>query len=180
MILYATPYSSDKKILSSYDNIFKLLGSDDWACITDGDAMFTTRTFGHQMEDIVNKHGDKYGVFTCMTNRVANNTQLTGDWNDDSLHSNRKHGETLLESLYDDVEDITEGNLLSGVMIMMQRKTWEMMLPMLKQSQRKMLGVDNDIHLAARQLKVGVGLLRGVYLFHYYRNGNKYDKSHLE
>lgn len=180
MIYYATPYSSDKSLVESYNAIYDKLSPDDWGCILDGDAMFTTRTFGHQIEDVIKKHGETYGVLTSMTNRVANNEQLVpGTWSSNDMSYHRAKGDEVYDAFFDRVDDITQRSLFSGVMVLMQANTWREIYPDIVKSGYTMLGVDNEIHKQARAKGYKVGLMRGIYVMHYYRNGNKSDKGHL-
>ena len=43
-----------------------------------------------------------------------------------------------------------------------------------------LLGIDNSIHYAIRNMGGKVGLMKGVYVQHYYRGGDMSNKSHLE
>ena len=180
MIYYATPYSSDKSLVESYNAIYDRLYPNDWGCILDGDAMFTTRTFGHQIESVIKANESTYKVFTCMTNRVANNQQLvSGTWNNNDMNYHREIGDKVWDDWFNIVDDITNSSLFSGVMVLMQAKTWNEIYPDIVKSGYTMLGVDNEIHKQARAKGYKVGLMRGIYVMHYYRNGNKSDKGHL-
>ena len=181
MTLYATPYSTNKRLTESYANIFNRVDHDEWACILDGDAMFTTRTFGHQIQEVIDKHGSNYKVLTCMTNRVANTQQVVpGTWDSNDISYHRAKGDEIWDSWFTQVDDITNSSLFSGVMILMQGKTWRQMESALEASSRMMLGVDNDIHQEAKKLGYKVGLMRGIYVMHYYRGGDKRDTKHLK
>ena len=72
--------------------------------------------------------------------------------------------------------DITNLKPLSGVMILISKKTWKSIG---KFTENRMLGIDNDIHKKVRQNGLRVGLMKGIYLYHWYRNGNINNKEHL-
>jgi hypothetical protein len=42
-----------------------------------------------------------------------------------------------------------------------------------------MLGVDNDIHMKMITNNLKVGIMEGIYVQHWYRNGDNRDRSHL-
>lgn len=179
MILYATPYSDNKKLIESYNDIWNRVGDDDYAVALDGDAMFTTRTFGHQIAETM-RANEQYDVFTCMTNRVANRSQIVhGAWESNDMHYHRELGDKRWDDWHTRVEDITNASPLSGVLIAMKGRTWRKLYEKLKHTEWIMLGFDNDIHIQARDAGMKVGLMKGIYVMHYYRNGNKLDKAHL-
>lgn len=177
MIYFFTPYSQERDLGLSYNRIMSLLPDpSDWACITDSDSMFTTNAFGTQIEAVIEENPD-YSLFTCMTNRVANRHQVVhGIWDEDRMSVHRKQGDTRWDQHFTSVKDITNEQLLSGVMILTQRKSWEMIG---KFPEGSILGIDNKIHIQYRNAGLKVGLMKGIYLMHYYRNGIIGDTRHL-
>lgn len=179
MILYATPYSENKRLIESYNDIWSRVADNDYAVVLDGDAMFTTRTFGHQIAETM-RANEQYDVFTCMTNRVANSLQVVPSaWDSNDMHYHRELGDKRWNDWHTHVEDITTCSPLSGVMIAMKGGTWRNLYKKLQHTQWLMLGLDNDIHIQARAAGMKVGLMKGIYVMHYYRNGNQSDKAHL-
>jgi hypothetical protein len=72
--------------------------------------------------------------------------------------------------------------LASGVMLLMNKEDAVAMLQNIV-SIEGMLGVDNEIHRQFAKMKRKVGLLKGIYLYHYYSNWNGFsprDVSHLK
>ncbi len=178
-IFYSIPWNSDKNIGKYYNYFMKTLDKDsDYACFIDGDAMFTTSSYGKQLEDIVGRYL-KCGLFTCMTNRIGNKTQRDGNWDSDNILDHRNIGEELFKTKYAEVEDITnkEGDLMGGVMILIRKDVWKKLGGF---SEKGMLGVDNDIQLKAREKGEKVFLMKGVYLYHYYRGGDQLNNKHLQ
>ena len=43
-----------------------------------------------------------------------------------------------------------------------------------------MLGVDNEIHMNIKKHGMKLYRIDGLYVYHWYRGGNKYDTSHLK
>lgn len=169
MIYYSTPFRTDKNIGKYYNDFMSRLGDDDWACFTDGDTMFTNPFFGNVIE---NATMSDYQLFTSLTNRVGTKYQLTGDWNEDRLSEHWKLGSNLKDYT---IQDITNESPLSGVLILVSKKWWNK----IGGCKEGCLGVDNDIHTRTRNAGGKVGLIKGLYMLHYYRGGNKNDKSHL-
>ncbi len=76
MIYYGIAWDSGKNLGMGYNRILKSLPKDDdWACIIDADACFTTVNFGKQLEDIIARVPNAE-CFTCYTNRVGRQWQI--------------------------------------------------------------------------------------------------------
>lgn len=178
MIYFGTPYSMKKDIGDSYNQFMELLpNADDWACFTDGDAMFTVRGFGHKIQEVITANPDIH-TFTCMTNRVMTPYQRDMEhWAINDMSSLWNIGQAQWDANGTEVQDITDDQPFSGVMIMTQKKTW-VDIGGFKEG-IGMLGVDNQFHLSTKEHGKRVGLMKGIYLMHYYRNGNPNDKGHL-
>jgi GT2 family glycosyltransferase len=176
-IFHVIPWNSDKNIGISYNNMMKLIGTNDWVCFLDGDAVHTTTYFGSRIEEVIEKNPE-YSLFTCFTNRVGCPYQIAPNVdkknNDQSYH--RNFGENLWNENKTLVMDITNKQELSGVLILINKKIWES-VGGFKDS--KMLTVDNDIHSKVRNSGNKVGLMKGIYVQHWYRNDNINDRKHL-
>lgn len=173
------PYTLDKDLGAYYNREMEALPDDqDWCIFVDGDACFTTPNHGHQIQDIFNAHPE-YGLFTCMTNRVGTKYQcIEGLFHETDFRHIFQKGKNVQVHDYLKVQDITNEDPLSGVMIALRKAEWK------KSGGFKegigFLGVDNSIHYAIRNAGGKVGLMKGVVLFHYYRMlTGVNDKSHL-
>jgi hypothetical protein len=153
-----------------------MIPDGSWACFTDGDAMFTTPDFGHQLEAVV-KANPEYDLFTSVTNRVGTMYQCVKDtWDIQDINIHREIGQQLKDLNTTKVEDITNYAPFSGVLILVRKNAW---FTSERFKENGMLGVDNSIHYAIRNQGGKVGLMHGVYMMHYYRNGNPLDQAHL-
>lgn len=177
MILYPIPYSSDKNIGKYYNWCMSLLpNKNDFACFVDGDAMFTTHYYGHQIENIIKTHPD-CGLFTAVTNRVGTKYQcMPGMWDNNNIDDHWIKGKELHDNHYSECSDITHGPPLSGMLILLRKKEWKKAGGFLED---KMLGIDNSIHYRVRDIGGKVKLMKGVYIMHYYRGGKIENKEHL-
>lgn len=182
MIYFSIPYSVKKNIGNYYNNQMSRLKSDaDFCLFIDGDATFTTVFWGHQLYEIINKYKE-VSVFTACTNRVgcrwqiANNVDV--DSNDIAYH--RRFGE-FIKNIYNvDCEDVTlKRPYLSGVCFMLQKRIWKKIGGFKPDG---MLGIDNYFHKAVKKCGEKVYLMKGVYVYHWYRGGgaNIYNTSHLK
>lgn len=177
MIDYIIPWRTDKNLGKAYNEALKFT-KKKWVCFLDRDAMFTTAFYGKQIEEIVTKY-PKIGLFTCHTNRVNCRWQIPvgidKETNDMAYHF--KNGAEIEEQNYGLVEDKTTGAPMSGVMMVVNKEVWSRVGGF---REDKMLGIDNDFHMKLRRQLGKLYLMKGVYVYHWYRNNNKQSNQHLK
>ena len=147
----------------------------DYAAFVDADAMFLTPDFGTQIHKIVEAHPEA-GMFTCVTNRVGHLGQCYKNMlssNHDIIHHKRIASTLQLKYKSKVIKIKTP---ISGHLMIIQKKVW------LKYKFSKgLLGVDNYISGKLQSAGYPVYLMKGVYMFHYYRliEGSTF-KGHLK
>tara|TARA_A100001011_G_scaffold284786_1_gene295234 strand:+ start:567 stop:1034 length:468 start_codon:yes stop_codon:yes gene_type:complete len=150
------------------------LTDEDWACFLDHDAMFTTTTWYQNIERAI-KNTD-YGLVYCMTNRINPVVQKFKSVDEDNhdIRYHRKIGKTAQEKYGAEIipYDMTD-YLPSGVCIIISQQAWKSTPYGFKNG---FLSVDNDIAKQCKDCGVKVGLMRGLYVYHWYRGDG--DKSH--
>lgn len=175
-IYYFTPFALDKNLGAAYNHYMQLLpNDDDWACFVDGDTMFLTPDFGEVINEVVSRYPDT-GMFTCYTNRVANEQQLyRGKFSENSdIRYHRNIAIVCRQINPYRIEDLTRP--ISGVMMLIQKKTWKE-FPF----SDGLLTVDNDISRRLLEANRKVRLMCGIYLYHYYRfNEGRKNTKHLQ
>lgn len=158
-----------------------LPSSDDYACFTDGDAMFTTPNYGDVIDQVVLENLD-VGCFTCFANRVGSKWQLHShvDFNNNDMEYHRKIGQELQDKYGTSCVDVTyklPGQVMSGVMILIKKSTWSK----IGGFKDGMLQVDNDIHWKIQNSdNEKLYLMKGIYLYHWYRYPNYNNTDHLK
>ncbi len=172
MIITMIPYcpaTHGTNLGYAYNQMMERLEDDDWACFIDHDACFTTREWYRQIERITEQLQEP-AVLTAVTNRVGSQWQIVPgvDPLNHDMKYHRAVGEKLMHERGMQLEDITHNVLLSGVVILLSRNTWEK----LGGFKDGFLGVDNQIHQAARDKGFKVYLMQGVYVYHWYRADN--------
>ena len=150
----------------AYNTFMEMIGEDDWACFLDHDAMFTTSDWYHQLEEIIESKPDA-GLFTCNTNRIGNPHQKPFNIHQDNhdIRFHRKVGSDIQRSRRLVLRDVTDGQLISGVMLLLSKKTWKACGGF----KAGFLSVDNDIHSKVKSLGKKVYIMDGVYVYHWYR-----------
>jgi GT2 family glycosyltransferase len=173
MIYYFTPYSSTKNLGEAYNRHMELLpNDDDWAVLMDGDTMFLHPNYGTIIENIIKIYPET-GLFTCFTNRVGNRQQLLRGKMDHEaniiVHKNLAHA--CLRKYALRCSDLKSH--ISGMIMIVRKGVWKNI-----RFNDGLLGIDNEF--SAKILKSGlkIKLIRGLYVFHYYRlaEGSTYRK----
>jgi GT2 family glycosyltransferase len=176
-VFHIIPWNSDKNIGKSYNESMSLVNFEDWVCFLDGDAVHTSHFFGKRIEDVIESNPE-YSLFTCTTNRVNCPYQIAPNVNiksnDQEYH--RLFGESIWEKYGKQVSEITNSMELSGVFIAIKKSIWEKVGGF---KEDRMLSIDNDIHRRVKLLGEKVGLMKGIYVQHWYRGGQKDNKQHL-
>lgn len=173
------PKEHGKDIGLAYNKFMELLKPDDYAIFLDHDAMWTTYTWYHQIEENLAKR-PQIEAFTCLTNRVFCKWQLANvDRKSNDIVYHREMGELILEKNRGIVTEQTTNHWMSGMMIGLKKSAW------LKMGKFKsgMLGVDNRFHQSLRRMGIKLWLMNDTYVYHYYSNSDlsgKRDTSHLK
>ena len=159
----------------AYNNFMNLVGDDDWVCFLDHDATFTTMYWYHQLEDIIKEHTD-VGLFTALTNRIGQPAQVIDsvDKENHDISYHRKIGKKIQQEHFTSITPFNNPEvLLSGVVILISKKTWKATGGF----KDGFLRVDRDMHERCIDNNIKVGLMNGVYVYHWYRGDG--DVSHL-
>ena len=177
MIHTYIPFSpSDKKLNLGwvYNNFMEIVGEEDWVLFLDHDATFTTKYWYNQLEDIIKKNTD-YGLFSSFMNRVGQPFQIPNgiDRNNHDMRYHRNVGKELQNINYDNVIQFPNNTPLSGVVILISKKTWKD----IGGFKEGFLGVDNTLHRDCINNNIKVGLMLGFYVYHWYRADG--DMSHI-
>lgn len=177
-IFFSIPWATDKNIGNAYNKVMESLPSDDdFACFIDGDAMLLQPFFGKQIEDCIAKYPD-CGIFTCKTNRIQCKWQQEGDWDSNDIAKHREYAQKLCLEHYADCDlapRVEQGHLLGGVLMCIKKSVWKKMGGF----KQGLLGVDNELHISAQEHNEPIRVMKGVYVYHWYRGGDVSNKAHL-
>lgn len=178
-VSYSIPYNVDRNIGVAYnDQLERLPDDDDFALFLDGDATFTTVRFGHQIRGVVDRYPG-CGYFVCHTNRVGCPWQVAAgvDRRSNDMGYHRRFGQALAELNGTVCADVTSFlPPASGVLLLVQKRVWRLAGGFRPTG---MLGVDWDMFRRVQQRREQILLMRGVYVYHWYRGDDPGDVSHL-
>lgn len=181
MIYYTIPWDSGVNVGRYYNSFMEALPNDeDAACFMDADAALVTGPYGRQFEAILRRYPE-CGLFFGMTNRLGCQLQVVKSVdpasNDIAYH--RKVGAEIMEKYWDECVPVTAGKteLMSGVLFILRKSAWKKAGRFLDKG---ILGVDNDMHAKVAASGTPVMLMKGAYVYHWYRGGKRNVTAHLK
>jgi hypothetical protein len=177
-IAYA-PKEHERDLAWAYNKFMRLLpNDDDWACFIDHDAMFTASDWYPQMERIIEANPE-YSCLTSSVNRAYADWQIPMGINNinHDIAYHRKIGAEFQADNGVKVVDVTtcsdlpappDKSPLSGVVILYKKSAWKE-VPFRLMEPNRLTGIDNLLHLDLRDKGHKVGLMCGVYVYHWHR-----------
>lgn len=182
MVYFFTPYSFEKKLFEAYDSYINLLPHDnDWACFLDGDTCFFENNFGHQVQGYTERYPNA-GILTSYASRSSYHFMVPKDTlqESDSIKYHRNRSKEIYDRLHGQVKPINTH--IAGHLMCIKKSTWKLIRPQLLKvvDGANLLGVDTQISNQVLGHGLQILLMRGIYLFHYYRLAEgKNFKEHL-
>ena len=177
-VFFFAPYSMQGNLGKAYNAYMKLApGDDDWVCFVDRDVMFMTPDYGSQIAEIAAQHPNT-GLLTALTNRIGSRSQLHGGKisDDPNIVNHRDIAVELQRRSRHDVQMISAP--VSGFLMVVKKRIWKTVR---FSEDLKLLHVDWDFSRRLAAKGYSIGLMKGVYVFHYYRlKEGAADTSHLE
>lgn len=163
-IWHSTPFAADKNIGRAYNDFCEMVPDGDWICLRDGDSMFLHPFWGKQIQDVVMNQGQDYALLGCITNRLKSTRQLYGNAfsEDPDILNHKRIADELYSTKYNSVRNA--GHQIAGVLMLFPKSTW-----------KRVKFAENTIHFdtlfsqAVLQTGGKVGIMEGVYSFHFYR-----------
>ena len=167
-------YDKEKDLGRAYNEMMNLVQDEDWVVFLDHDAMFVHRDWYKYLREVI-KNNSEFGFFTATTNRIGCPWQLIQgvDRNNHDMFYHKKVAKELMDRDLDVVDVTNERVFLSGVVMIVQKKTWKK----IGGAKSGFLSVDNDLHSKCKQKGIRVGLIPSLYTYHWYRGDG--DTSHL-
>ncbi len=166
VIYYGSPYCLNGNIGEAYNRFLGLLPFDhDYACLVDGDTLFTTRDYGHQIAACVQEN-ITCRLFYATTNRVGCHWQIAAgapvghdiwEHRQFGVDQAKKHGTQV-------VERQTELVPASGFLMVVRKDLW-LEVPF---KSTGFYGVD-WLFFQRVARRESVLQMIGVYLYHWYR-----------
>lgn len=170
-VWYFTPGRGDKNLGRAYNEHCALASKGDWICIRDGDTMFLNPYWSKQIEDIIVKHGRKYPLISCVTNRLGLDWQLPYGFDEGTdIMPHLERANNLFQDKYDIVT--TSPRQTAGLFMLFPRETW-MKVKFAEGLTNGGQFVDFTFADAVMKKLGKIGIAQGIYLLHLYRMGKK-------
>ncbi|AGO48488.1 putative glycosyltransferase [Cellulophaga phage phi18:2] len=178
-VWYFTPGRGDKNLGQAYNDHCELVPDGDWICIMDGDVLFLNPFWSKQIEDIIIKHGNKYPLISCLTNRLGLEYQLPYGFSEDpNILNHAEIADRHFEEFYDVVDPSPKPT--AGLFMLFPKTTWDIVKfqPGLASGE---VFVDWAFSSTVMKKLGKLGIAKGLYLFHFYRFNRKHkrDINHL-
>lgn len=171
MLYFFTPYSFTRRLFDAYDQYINLMPSDDdWACILDGDTAFLRSDFGHQIEEYI-KRFPTTGLFTCYASRCWYDYQRPLNSIPDADSILRHKAIADKQKQFHEFEAEKLNKKIAGHLIVIQKKTWLALrdeVALLCRNET-IEGVDTFLSKALLASGRTILLMKGLYIFHYFR-----------
>lgn len=171
MIYTMMPFSLDYNLGRAYNESMALIGENDWAVFLDHDAIWTTREWYRQLEEVTRVVPDA-GLVTAVQSRGWQKWQV-GPYDGHDMARNREIGKRALAESRT-LLDVTEASGIAGVVMLISKRAW-----------RKAGGyvdgmycVDHAMHFALAAAGLRVYVHEGLYVYHWRRaNGDAPPKT---
>jgi GT2 family glycosyltransferase len=165
MLVTAVPFDVERNLGRAYNQTMARLLPGDWLCGIDHDVAFTTKDWFPQLLTAIESKPDA-GLITAVTNRIGRREQVVpGAPAGHDMLEHRAFGAAQRDRYGAALEDITDGPVISGLLMCLSQQTWRAMGGFAD----GMMGVDNEAHRSVRRIGKRVYLMRGLYLWHLYR-----------
>lgn len=182
-IYHFVPGAGDKNLGREINKHCEIVpNDDDWIVIRDNDTCYLHPFINKQLEDIIKKHGNRFEIFSCVTNRLGLGYQLPyGLMNETNIIKLRDLADKHYSEFYDEVKPCTMREPTAGLFTMFQKKTWKKLK---YQDGLANAGGFIDWRFTKGHLMKGrrIGICKGIFLFHYYRlhQDNVREYAHLK
>jgi len=159
------PYTNEKNLGKAYNEYCQIVpNDDDWILIKDGDLMFLTPDFFDLLTEHISENPNT-GIFTCLTNRIANPVQLYKN-NFSQIGDVGYHREIAM-SIRNKKTTKLINRVISGMFMCFKKSTWKNVGKFTED--KKFLGVDHDFSRKVLNNKLDIRVMENIYVFHYYR-----------
>lgn len=163
-----------KNLGKELNDFMAIIPDGDWAVFLDHDAMFLHDQWGAVLKDSIEVNPE-YKLMTCYTNRVGNPHQVDPHfaWSCDDVKKARSRAKERMEK-ESGVSKLSDSIPMSGHFLAISKEAWKE-VPF----RDGLLGIDNHIHRDFRNKGYNVGIVNKLMVYHWYRGGDRANKTHL-
>ena len=174
-----TPYNNEKDLVKAYNEFMELIPSNGWALFRDADTLFLDYHYNELFENAIVDNPNTF-CFTCVTNRLNNKKQVYDEYKGDDIKIHREIAIKLRKKYGHSCEILPLPPTLGGFCILLKKSVWKKIGGFKYwNSKSKILGVDNKLHEDLGKHNEPVKIIKGLYMYHWYRGGDYKNKTHL-
>jgi len=180
------PYSLEKNLVYEYNyEMSRIPKDDDFGFFLDHDVLMTTYFWKKQINEVVNKYPEcSMFLATCnRLNEMSIHQRIANlkDTNDIEYH--REVGQLRWDEYGVEIIDysIPKPCHFSGFLMLIRKSLWKKIGGFKAWNEKSnILGIDSRLHQDLYEAGEKVYVMKGIYLYHWYRGGNLTNKKHLE
>lgn len=169
-INYVTPYASDGNLGKAYRQAVSSYDNEEWVAICDGDMCFLDARWGKWIGETIAANKD-YDIFCPMTNRLRDNQQvITNMYNVPDVRLHRHISAKLWKKKGTSMKKAERPP--AGLLMIAKAKVFRDV-----KFRNGLLLLDTDFMKRAAAKGYKIGIMQGVYAFHYYRMAEGKDST---
>jgi hypothetical protein len=161
-VYYFQPFAVNGNLGAAYNDCEFGLDDEDYLCILDQDVCFLDSRQKKWIAETIERNKE-YDVFTCMTNRLSNGPQIVNIMYDQPNIGKHKQ-RTLLQWKTYGTSVMTPEQPTAGLFMLMKARVLRAVL-----FKNGLMYLDTDFYVRATEMGFKFGIMRGIYLYHYYR-----------
>lgn len=170
-ISYVTPYATDGNLGRAYNRAVNRHLNNEWVAICDGDMCFLDAKYGEWIAKTIAENKG-YDIFVPKTNRLRDSMQVEANMR--NVRDILMHRTATEQCWKKRGTNVTEAERPPAGLMMIAKASTFKKVPF----RNGLLCLDTDFMIRAKEAGFVIGVMQGVYVFHYYRIGKEND-GHL-
>ena len=164
-LLMTVPFDTGGNIGKEYNSIMQNT-THEWVGFADHDVFFANpkwyEMFCHGIDNLPGA-----GLISCKTNRIGCPLQKAGAKKTDDINYHRQRAEELYREFWNEADDVSESRFSpSALVFITSRRAW---MKVGGFRENGMLGVDTNYAGKLKAAEYKIFLLKGLYVYHWYR-----------
>lgn len=162
-VYYYQPYALNGNLGDVYNDCSYGHDDEDWICILDQDICILDSRLKWWVAQTIEAHPE-IDIFGCMTNRLKSPEQRSSKmFGETDIVKHKKRTIQHWNQFKTTVRELKE-NELAGMFMLMRARVLRSV-----KFRNGLLYLDSDFSKRAREIGYKIGIMRGIYVFHYYR-----------
>jgi hypothetical protein len=170
---WVQPFAIDGNLGRAYNESAEGLDDDEWIAVMDQDICMLDSRLKYWIGQCLAEHEDKFDVFVPVTNRLSDSQQLVeGMYFTHDIRQHRNKTKHRWDAFGTSTVPTTKPT--AGMLMVMKVRTLRTV-----RFRNGIWFIDTDFYRRAESMGYRFGLMRGIYVFHYYRLCENKSSAHL-